>query len=372
MTAALPAVMRALPLVFVLVLGACALPRGGATQNELTNPDVAAAADVSVIQVSRDNIPAVNLWSKGVGATNNWPIASRFGRRGIAPHDTVDIVVWDNDTNSLLATIGQKSVTLDKVHVNTGGQVFLPYVGAVRIGGMSANAARLKVQEAFETIVPAAQVQLKWNLGSRNSVDLVSGFRAPGTYPMGFDTLTILDAISIGGGVNPALRNPRVRLQRGGKSYAMSLSRLYDSANHNIHLHGNDKVIIEDDRRAFVALGAQGAEQLVNFSKDRITVLEAVSIAGGLSPNRADAEGVLILRTYPKFATQRSSYTPEHARVVFVFDLTAPEGLFSAKNFQILPGDVVFASESPLVKWNAPLGLLNRLLSTARNVDRIL
>ena len=371
MIAAIPALMRALPIVLVFALSACSFPRGGATQNELTNVDSVAEAQVSVVRVSRDQLPDIKLWSKGVGDSSHWPTRKSTGRRGIAPHDTVDIVVWDNDTNSLLATIGQKSVTLDKVHVTLGGQIFLPYVGAVRVGGMNAESARLKVQEAFETIVPAAQVQLKWNYGSRNSVDLVSGFRTPGTYPMGFDTLTILDAVSIGGGVSESLRNPRVRLQRGSKSYSISLSHLYDSPNHNIALLGNDKVIIEDDRRAFVALGAQGAEQLVNFEKDGITALEAVSIAGGLSPKRADAEGVLILRNYPKSATQRDSYTLEHSRVVFVLDLTDADGLFSAKEFKVLPGDVVLASESPLVKWDAPLRVLSRLLSVANNADRV-
>lgn len=370
MKAAMPAAMRVLPFALMFVLSACALPRGAATQNELTNEDSAAVAQVSVVQVSRDKLPEIRLWSKGVGDATRWPKGKSTGRRGIAPHDTVDIVVWDNDSNSLLATTGQKSVTLDKVHVSPGGQIFLPYVGAVRIAGMTAESARLKVQEAFETIVPSAQVQLKWNFGSRNSVDLVSGVRSPGTYPMGFDTLTVLDALSIGGGVSEGLRNPRVRLQRGSKSYSISLSHLYDAPNHNIALLGNDKLFIEDDRRAFVALGAQSSEKLVNFEKDSVSALEAVSIAGGLSPNRADAKGLLVLRSFPKYATQRRSYTPEFSRVVFVFDLTSGDGLFSAQEFQILPGDVVYASESPLVRWNTPLQLLNRLLSITRNVQR--
>lgn len=370
MNAAVAAVMRGLLLLLCVGLTACSLPRGAATQNELTDAETAATANVTVVPVTRDKLPDIRVWSRGVGSINNWPARSGAHRRGIAPHDTVDIIVWDNDTNSLLSTVGQKSVNLEKVHVNPDGQVFLPYVGAVRLGGLSANAARLKVQEAFEAIVPAAQVQLKWNFGSRNSVDLVSGFRNPGTYPLGFDTLTILDAFSIGGGVETSMRNPRVRLQRGSKSYAISLNHLYEAPNHNIHLHGNDKIIIEEDRRSFVALGAQGTEQLVHFEKDRITALEAVSIAGGLAPDRADAEGVLVLRTYPKFATARKGYEPEHARVVFVFDLTSADGLFSAKEFQVLSGDVVLASESPLVKWNTPIQFLNRLLNAARNVQR--
>ncbi len=180
---------------------------------------------------------------------------------------------------------------------------------------------------------------------------------------MGSDAMTVLDALSIGGGVDTALRNPRVRLQRSGKSYSVSLKHLYEAPGHNIALAGNDKLIIDEDRRSFVGLGASGAEELVYFEKDTITAIEAVSLIGGLEETRADAEGVLVLRTFPDFAVKRKSYEPQFPRVVFVMNLTEAEGLFSASEFKILPGDIVLASESPFAKWTPAIVMLNRLLT---------
>lgn len=361
-------VTRVLPLFLVLLAAGCSLPRGAATQYELTDPEAAAAAEVSVYPVTRALLPSIAAWSKGIGETRNWPKRTATGRTIISAHDTVDVVVWDNDVNSLLTTPGQKNVEMNQLSVSTGGDIYLPYVGDVHIAGLTPDAARIKVQKSFESIVPTAQVQLKLSLGNRNSINLVAGMRSPGAYPMGLDQLTVLDAISLGGGVDPSLRNPRVRLQRGTRNYAVSLAHLYDSTHHNIALRGNDRIIVDEDRRSFVGLGASGSEKLVYFEKDKITAIEAVSMIGGLEETRADAEGVLILRTYPAFATKRKSYTPAYPRVVFVMNLTTAEGLFSANEFQILPGDVVLASESPIAKWTPAVATLNRLLSLGRGI----
>lgn len=365
------AIARVLMIGLLLSLAACSLPRGGATQFELTNPERAAEANVSIYPVTAELLPKVKLWSRGIGVQHGWPKGTHGPRTVIMANDTVDVIIWDNDVNSLITNPGQKSAEMNQLHVSSSGEIFLPYVGKVGIAGMTPDAARSKVQGAMEAIVPSAQVQLKLNLGERNSIDLVAGMRSPGTYPMGLDSLTVLDALSVGGGVTPTLRNPRVRLQRAGKTYAISLAHLYESPAHNIALRGNDKLIIDEDSRSFVGLGASGSEKLVYFEKDHITAIEAVSMIGGLEESRADAEGVLVLRTYPKFATSRSTYEPEHARVVFVMNLTTAEGLFSASEFRILPGDIVLASESPFVKWTPALTVLNRLLGIGRRVQQV-
>ena len=166
-------IFRVVILGALLGLTACSLPRGAATQYELTNPKRAATAQVSVFPVTRDLLPRVANWSRGVGVEASWPKGTGSQRTVIMANDTVDVVIWDNDVNSLLTSPDQKSTEMNKLPVSSNGEIFLPYVGKVGIAGMSPDAARGKVQTAFESIVPTAQVQLKLNLGGRNSVDLV-------------------------------------------------------------------------------------------------------------------------------------------------------------------------------------------------------
>ena len=50
-------------------------------------------------------------------------------------------------------------------------------------------------------------------------------------------------------------------------------------------------------------------------------------------------------------------------RVVFTLDLTSADGLFSAGNFQIMPDDLVYATESPIGAARTIFGLLATALT---------
>jgi len=52
-------------------------------------------------------------------------------------------------------------------------------------------------------------------------------------------------------------------------------------------------------------------------------------------------------------------------RVVFTLDLTSADGLFSAGIFHIMPGDLVYATESPVNAASTVLGLLGTVLGVA-------
>jgi len=113
-------------------------------------------------------------------------------------------------------------------------------------------------------------------------------------------------------------------------------------------LRGGDRVFVEEDSRYFLSFGATGTEALHIFTKDDVSAMDALSIAGGIQEGRADPKGLLILREYPASAVAPGVRGPRQARVIFTLDLTSADGLFSARNFQVNPGDLVMATESPI------------------------
>ena len=277
--------------------------------------------------------------------------------------DTVNIVIWDSQENSLLTPREAKAVTLAPMQVSADGTIFVPYLGEVVVNGQTPEAARTQIQTAMEPIAPSAQVQLSVDAGSRNSVDLVSGVGKPGSYPMPSRNYSILSLLAEGGGISPNLKNPLVRLIRGSKTYEIRAERLFSEAGLNTNLQGGDKVVVREDERYFTALGATGKESLIHFEQDHISALEAMSLVGGITDNRANPKGVLILREYPRKATRADGIKgPTMPHVVFTFDLTSADGLFAARNFQVNPKDTVLATESPLVAANTIFGLLGSLI----------
>lgn len=362
-------------LTVLLALGACtSLPRGAALRSEIVGRAQAAnpaEAGFAFYPVNRQMLARVQAWpAVNPRLGSGWPAASR-GETGliIAPGDMVNIRVWDSEQNSLLTGPEQRTAELGDMRVSPSGRVFVPYVGEVRIAGMSPERAREAIQAQLVSSTPSAQVQLSLASGRANTVDLVSGVERPGSYPLPDRNYSVLGLLSQGGGIPASMRNPRIKLHRGSKLYAISARTLYDHPGADSVLLGGDKLIVEPDDRFFLSLGAAGKEDLFYFDQDKLTALEALARIGGLSDSRADPSGILVLREYPR--TAMLSGGPSQERVVFAIDLTTADGLFSAKNFQIFPGDVVLATESPVTSLRTAFALVGTAFGLANRVDNL-
>ena len=276
----------------------------------------------------------------------------------IRPGDTLNVVIWDSAENSLLMGPGARSTNLSGVRVSESGNIFVPYVGKVRVSGRTPDSARELLQRQLETVSPGAQVQLNALEGRTNSIDVVSGVRSPGNIKMPDQNFSVLAAISAAGGVNDSMVNPQVQLVRGQKTYRTSLSKLFDNPKLDTRLSGGDRIIVEADSRYFLSLGATGNESQFKFNRETVSALDALSIIGGVNDSSADLKGVLILREYPASALASGQRGPRQQRVVFTIDLTTSDGLFSARNFDINSGDLVLATESPVTNVRTIFGLI--------------
>jgi len=356
-----------------IILPACSLPRGAAQRREILAGSGGEMPDFTVIEVTRATLAELLTWPvTGTQSNAGWP-ARQAGPAStiIAPGDRLDLRIWDSGASSLITGPGQMVVEMPGLTVSPEGTIFLPYVSEIRVAGLTPDSARRLIQGRMESIAPSVQVQLDFASGRQNSVDLVSGVGTPGRYPLEDGNTTVLNVIAMGGGVQAALRNPRVRLLRGGQVYVTSLAQLYADPGRDIPLRGGDRLIVEADERHFIALGAAGREEVIDFASDELSALRAVSMMGGISDSRADPRGILILRRYPDSALGRPG-GPRSARVVFSIDLTNADGLFSAAEFPIHSGDVVLATESPTTSIQTIFALLGNALGLARPVSAML
>lgn len=352
-----------------LLLTACSLPRGAGIEREITSGANNAGADFAIYPVSRAFLPTLSEWPVVGEPELNWITASAGARTQIInAGDIVAITIWDSNDNSLLTAPGQRVVNLEEMRVAANGSVFMPYIGNTRIAGLTPEAARERLQHELESIVPSAQVQLAMAAGRHNSVDLVGGVGAPGTYPLPDQSYSVLSLIAQGGGVRVGLENPQIRLMRHGQLYGTSITRLYSEPQLDTRLVGGDRVIVEEDRRYFLSLGAAGRQDQHPFTQDVVTALDAMSIIGGVSASRADPEGILILREYPASALRTGERGPRQERVVFTLDLTTSDGLFSARNFRIQSGDLVLATESPVSSIQTVFSLFGSVFGLANTV----
>ncbi|MDG3041512.1 polysaccharide biosynthesis/export family protein [Roseicyclus marinus] len=362
-----------LALLSIAALAGCEiLPRGAAVEREIVSVAQGETADFRVYPVDRAFLAQVEGWPRTGEASHPWlPTSGGARTQVIAPGDTLEITIWDSNENSLLSSPGQRQVEIQSLSVAPDGTVFVPYVGDTRVSGLTLQLARQHLQEAIDAVVPSAQVQVTLAEGRTNSVDLVGGVANPGAYPLPDRNYTVLNLLAAGGGVQPALVNPQIRLRRGGRVYGTSVSRLYADPGLDTLLHGGDQVIVEQDGRQFLSLGAAGQQSHHRFPQDRVTALDAMAIIGGVDSRRGDPGGILILREYPDSALRLDGTGPEQPRVVFTLDLTSADGLFSARNFDIHAGDLVLVTESPITSAQTIFGLIGSVFGLANQTSNL-
>ena len=360
-------------LVVTALLAGCAVPQGAGEVRQILAGQDKPDANFAVQVVSRDTLPMLKSWPNSHPTANlGWIRHSSTSPDPlIQAGDTLDLAVWDNDDSSLLSSPAQKVIQLPGLRVSSKGTVFLPYADEVYVAKMTPDEARTAIQQKLLMIIPSAQVQLHFVSGTGNSVDLISGMANPGKVPLADRNTTLTSVLAQGGGIPNAMNNPQINLSRGGKLYRISSEALLANPDMDTTMRGGDKVFIEADKRYFLSLGASGTQALVNFPRDRVTALEAMSLIGGLKANTADPKGILILRDYPDQAVRSDGKGPSRDRMVFALDLTTADGLFSAGDFDIQNRDLVLVTQSTLVNTSTILSLTTSALRLGSSTDTL-
>ncbi len=355
-----------------VALAACTLPRGAALRTEILSQSDIKQADMAIYEVNSALLPIIAGWPPTDDMYKEGWISRRKGptSKVIASGDRLNLSIWDSNDNSLLTAPEEKRVAMNQVIVQPDGTIFVPYLDKIYVSGLTPEKARESIQKQLEGIIASAQVQLMLDAGRRNSVDLVGGVAKAGNYPLPDRDFTVLGLVSLGGGIPKTMRNPQVRLVRGGKVYATSASLLYAHPAMDTTLRGGDKVIVSQDERYFMALGAAETERMVYFDKDKVSALEAMSMIGGISDSHANPQGILVLREYPDRAVRDDNSGPSKNRTVFTIDLTSADGLFSAGEFPIKPGDVVLVTESAATSVQKVFQLIGTVVGVRNEINK--
>ena len=92
---------------------------------------------------------------------------------------------------------------------------------------------------------------------------------------------------------------------------------------------------------------------------------------GGLVTSLADPTGVFVFRNEPAEianAVLGRNDLQGDQRMVYVLDLTAPTGMFEARDFLVRDGDTVYVTEAPFVQWQKTLSAITGTAGAARTV----
>ncbi|MBU2942136.1 polysaccharide biosynthesis/export family protein [Shimia thalassica] len=356
------------------VVSSCSLvPRAGPNKREIYAGSVQREGDAFVVAVN-DRVTRATAIVPALGFTENFKNAGQLGSDTIRPGDVLSLTIWENVDKPLLGPEGQVAAVLEEVQVDGAGFIFVPYAGRIRAAGNTPESIRRVISNKLEEQTPDPQVEVRRVAGDGATVSLVGSIGAQGVYPIERPTRTLSAMMANAGGVTIEPEIAQVTVLRGNTKGQIWLQDLYDDPRLDIALRGGDRILVEEDTRAFTALGATGTQSRVNFETKDMSAIEAIATVGGINAMQGDPTGVFVFRNEAQEVSNQvlgRSDLQGAQRMVYVLDLTQPNGLFVARDFVIRDGDTLYVTEAPITQWDKTISAITGTLTSADTIGSL-
>ncbi len=358
-------------LVAVSLVASCGLPRVGPNKREIFAGSVQREGDAFIVAVN-DRVTRATAVVPALGFSDAFRNAGLLGSDTINPGDTLGLTIWENVDDGLLSAETANSTALEEVQVDGSGFIFVPYAGRIRAAGNTPERVRQIITAKLEDQTPDPQVEVRRLAGDGSTVSLVGAVGGQGVYAIERPTRTLSAMLARAGGITIQPEIAQITVVRGTHKGKVWFQDLFKTPHFDIALRGGDRILIEEDTRSFTALGATGTQARVPFDSQVISAVEAIAQVGGLLATSADPTGVFVLRNEPaEIANQvlgRNDLIGEQ-RMVYVLDLTEPNGMFMARDFVIRDQDTLYVTQAPFTQWNTAISALTGSLGAVSTLS---
>lgn len=364
-----------------LAIGACGLtPASGPSRDDI----------VSGVSSPPDNQPAfawveINGRSLDVLARRAPPTLRGFfgdyrpsASQVIGVGDSLQITVWEAAAGGLFSAAdpgtvspGSRSAAIPEQIVGRDGSVTVPYAGRVQVAGRTQQQVEAGIVERLKgkAIEPQALVNVTRNVSNTVTVtgEVANGARVPLTLRGD----RILDVIAVAGGYRSPVHETFISVTRGSRTARAPLQALLTNPAENIFVRPGDILTVESRPQTFTVAGATGANAVIPFDARGITLEEAIGKSGGLNDNRADPDGVFVMRYEPASLVREiqplapNLFSQPMIPVAYHLNMKDPSALFAARRFAVRDKDIIYVSNSPLAEIGKVVQLVQMVAQPA-------
>jgi len=359
-------------LASVITAGCSALPTSGPTASDVKSQEV------------KDNLTRfdlVEIDDKVVAALLASPAGSfhaRFKKYGRPPQprigvgDGLVVSIWEAAGGGLFGTSttisgGSRSVTIPEQVVGRDGGISVPFADRVPAAGRLPTEVQKTIEQrlAEKAIDPQVIVAVPRSLSNSVTVagEVVSGARVP----LSLKGDRLLDLIAAAGGAKTPVYETFVRLSRDGITATIPMEMLVSDPAENIYGYSGDVLTLVRLPQSFTVFGATGTNAEVNFTAERMSLVEALAKAGGLQDARSDPAGVFLLRFEPPSIINALGRPQLHtgpdgsSPVVYRLNLSDTKSYFLAQRFAVRDKDIIYVANADANELQKFFSLLNTL-----------
>ena len=205
----------------------------------------------------------------------------------IGPGDLLNVVVFETPELST------------SVRVNQNGDANLPVLGAVHLAGLNSQEAAAALEDAYRTrgLLLNPHVTVSETEFASQGASVLGEVRAPGVYPT-LGSRRLLDMISLAGGVSNTAGRLASIVHRGDSEHPVQIALQPTPA--ALHAQVNpvilpgDTVIIAKAGVIYVVGDVLRPGGILVDNNERLSVIEALSLAGGMNKTAALSQTRLV------------------------------------------------------------------------------
>ncbi|WP_295464908.1 polysaccharide biosynthesis/export family protein [uncultured Pseudomonas sp.] len=287
----------------------------------------------------------------------------------VGASDLLYITVWDHP--ELTAPSGaQQQLEANGRLVRPDGTLFYPYVGTVRAAGKTLEEIRTDISRRLATFIDNPQVDVSVLKFGSQKVTISGAVNKGDAIPLTTKPITLVEALGQVGVANTGGADlTGVTLVRDGKEYRLDTDSLNrkDSKLYGIYLKDGDSIHLPyNDARKVYVVGEVRSPAAVSYKITNLNLMEALSQAGGIQQETANADAVYVIRG------PEDLKAPGATAQVFHLAAKNPTAYVLAQNFHLQPQDVVFVGPAGITRWNRFVSQLlgsTNILSTSANLN---
>jgi polysaccharide export outer membrane protein len=253
---------------------------------------------------------------------------------------------------------------LPPVRVDDYGYIRVPFVGRIRAAGHTVAELQSIIQSGLHGMSQDPQVMITVEQSITNSIILAGEVTKPGRLVLATNRESLIDAIALAGGYRGEAKDAVARVQRDDQKFEIRLSDLLDMPQEDVQVAPGDRITLVSRPQTFSVLGAPNKSEEINFPRGRLTLAEAVALAGGANPNAGDAGAIFVFRYVPQ---PNGTELP----TVYHLNMMQPGAYLLSQRFMMRDRDVLYignARANQLTKFVQLLSQLFVPVATARAV----
>ena len=379
--------LQASTLIMALALSGCnGLPRSGPDDGaiergasiKVTNRDKKVGIDYVLMDI---NSSILTSFAQAAPTS----IRDSFGGgRGGAPNiplgigDVVQVSVFEAQAGGLFipAEAGSRPgnfITLPSQTIDRSGTISVPYAGRVRAAGRSKEAVEQDIADKLANRAIEPQVVITSVASHSSEVAVLGDVNRAAKIEVTVAGERVLDVISAAGGISTPSKETYITLQRGNRTATISYEKLQNTPAENIFIAPGDTVLVNRERRTYIAFGATGQNGRFDFQETNLTLGEALGQAGGLLDDRADPGQVILYRAVDKKTLQHlgidvSNFMSATVPVIFRANLRDPASFFAIQKFAMQDKDILYISNSDSVEILKFFGFVEGVTSSSAGI----